>query len=62
MLAIGVGVALISMMTLLPGLLVICGRWVFWPVKPTFGSAEPTTRGIWARVGRASRSGHGWSG
>ncbi len=30
----------------------ICGRWVFWPVKPTFGSAEPTTRGIWARVGR----------
>ena len=52
MLAIGVGVALISMMTLLPALLVICGRWVFWPVKPTFGSAEPTTRGIWARVGR----------
>ena len=51
-LAIGVGVALISMMTLLPALLVICGRWVFWPVKPTFGSAEPTTRGIWARVGR----------
>ena len=51
-LAIGVGVALVSMMTLLPALLVICGRWVFWPVKPTFGSAEPTTRGIWARVGR----------
>ena len=51
-LAIGVGVALVSMMTLLPALLVICGRWVFWPVKPAFGSAEPTTRGIWARVGR----------
>ena len=51
-LAIGVGVALVSMMTLLPALLVICGRWMFWPVKPTFGSAEPTTRGIWARVGR----------
>ena len=51
-LAIGVGVALISMLTLLPALLVICGRWVFWPVKPAFGSAEPTTRGIWARVGR----------
>jgi RND superfamily putative drug exporter len=51
-LAIGVGVALVSMMTLLPALLVICGRWVFWPVKPTFGSAEPTTRGIWAGVGR----------
>ena len=52
MLAIGVGVALVSMMTLLPALLVISGRWIFWPVKPAFGSAEPTTRGIWARVGR----------
>src|SRR5215475_2627899 len=51
-LAIGVAVALLSMMTLLPALLVITGRWVFWPVKPTYGSAEPTTRGIWARIGR----------
>jgi RND superfamily putative drug exporter len=51
-LAIGVGVALVSMMTLLPALLVIFGRWMFWPVKPTFGSAEPTTRGVWAGVGR----------
>ncbi|HMH89452.1 MAG TPA: MMPL family transporter, partial [Streptosporangiaceae bacterium] len=51
-LAIGVGVALLSMMTLLPALLVITGRWVFWPVKPGYGSAEPTARGIWARTGR----------
>jgi len=51
-LAIGVAVALASMMTLLPALLVICGRWVFWPVKPTYGSDEPTTRGFWARVGQ----------
>src|SRR5580693_4193729 len=51
-LAIGVGVALVSMMTLLPALLVIFGRWLFWPVKPVFGSAEPTARGIWASVGR----------
>jgi RND superfamily putative drug exporter len=51
-LAIGVAVALLAMMTLLPTLLVITGRWVFWPVKPTYGSAEPTTRGTWARVGR----------
>jgi RND superfamily putative drug exporter len=50
-LAIGVGVALFAMMTLLPALLVIFGRWIFWPVKPSFGSAEPTTRGVWARVG-----------
>jgi RND superfamily putative drug exporter len=51
-LAIGVAVALLAMMTLLPALLVITGRWVFWPVKPAYGSAEPTTRGFWARVGR----------
>src|SRR5215472_13658934 len=51
-LAIGVAVALLAMMTLLPALLVISGRWVFWPVRPAYGSAEPTSRGIWARVGR----------
>ena len=51
-LAIGVGVALAAMITLLPALLVIFGRWIFWPVRPTFGSAEPTSRGFWARVGR----------
>ena len=51
-LAIGVAVALAAMITLLPALLVIFGRWIFWPVRPTFGSAEPTSRGFWARVGR----------
>ncbi len=52
-LAIGVGVALLAMLTLLPALLVTCGRWVFWPARPTFGSAEPAGGGIWARIGRA---------
>jgi putative drug exporter of the RND superfamily len=51
-LAIGVVVALLAMMTLLPALLVIFGRWPFWPVKPAYGTEEPTTRGFWARVGR----------
>jgi RND superfamily putative drug exporter len=51
-LAIGVAIALASMMTLLPALLVATGRWVFWPTRPAFGSAEPTTRGLWARTGR----------
>lgn len=50
--AIGVVVALASMLTLLPALLVICGRWVFWPKRPRFGSVEPTTSGFWARTGR----------
>jgi RND superfamily putative drug exporter len=51
-LAVGVAVALAAMMTLLPALLVIFGRWIFWPVRPSFGSAEPTAQGMWAKVGR----------
>ncbi|HEY7014829.1 MAG TPA: MMPL family transporter [Streptosporangiaceae bacterium] len=51
--AIGIGVGLIAMLTLLPALLVIVGRWIFWPVRPVLGSAEPTASGLWARVGRA---------
>ena len=51
-LAIGVAVALLAMVTLLPALLVICGRWVFWPQRPVEGSAEPTASGFWARVGQ----------
>ncbi|MEN3361002.1 MAG: putative drug exporter of the superfamily, partial [Mycobacteriales bacterium] len=49
--AIGVAIALVAMLTLLPALLVIFGRWMFWPVRPTMGSPEPTERGLWARVG-----------
>jgi RND superfamily putative drug exporter len=49
--AVGVSLALVVMVTLLPALLVTCGRWLFWPVKPGYGSVEPTTRGLWARVG-----------
>jgi RND superfamily putative drug exporter len=49
--AIGVAVGLIAMITLLPALLVIFGRWVFWPLRPSLGSAEPTERGLWARIG-----------
>jgi RND superfamily putative drug exporter len=51
--AIGIGVGLIAMITLLPALLVIFGRWIFWPVRPVYASAEPTSRGVWARVGQA---------
>ena len=50
-LAVGVAVTLLVMVTLLPALLVIFGRWIFWPVRPSFGSAEPTQTGLWARVG-----------
>jgi RND superfamily putative drug exporter len=50
--AIGVAVGLCAMLTLLPALLVIFGRWMFWPLRPTLGSSEPTERGLWARIGQ----------
>jgi putative drug exporter of the RND superfamily len=50
--AIGIAVGLLAMVTLLPALLVIVGRWIFWPLRPRYGSDEPTTRGFWSRVGR----------
>ncbi|MFF4397392.1 MMPL family transporter [Streptomyces sp. NPDC001480] len=51
--AVGVLVGLLAMVTLMPALLVICGRWIFWPVKPSYGSAGAAGEGIWARVGTA---------
>ena len=46
---------LLVMITLLPALLVIIGRWIFWPARPTMGTAEPTATGVWARVGTPHR-------
>jgi RND superfamily putative drug exporter len=54
-LAVGVAVTFLVMVTLLPALLVIFGRWMFWPKRPVFGSSEPTTTGLWARVGERIR-------
>ena len=42
---------MVSMLTLLPALMVAFPRGVFWPYRPVYGSAEPTYRGMWARVG-----------
>ncbi len=50
--AIGVAVTYLVMVTLLPALLVVFGRWVFWPKRPAYGSAEPLSSGVWARIGR----------
>jgi len=50
-LAIGVAIGMFAMLTLLPALLVTFPRGIFWPYRPAYGSAEPTTRGLWARVG-----------
>src|SRR3954469_14574213 len=49
--AVGVAVGLVAMLSLFPALLVILGRWLFWPVRPKAGTAEPTATGVYARLG-----------
>ena len=51
--AMGVVIAAIAMLTLLPVLLVICGRWVFWPLVPRVDpdGAPLAVRGPFRRIG-----------
>jgi RND superfamily putative drug exporter len=51
-LAIGIAVGMLAMLTLLPAMMVIVGRKVFWPLTPHFGSVDHTVDGFWARVGK----------
>ena len=54
--AAGILTALAAMTTLLPALLVICGRWLFWPLIPRYDAkylrpeAYDAEHGIWSRV------------
>ncbi len=50
--AVGVLVAMAFVLLALPGLLVACGRWIFWPRVPHVGSVVLTEgRSAWRRVG-----------
>ncbi|MEU6407012.1 MMPL family transporter [Streptomyces sp. NPDC046985] len=55
--AIGVVLVFFAMTSLLPALLVILGRWVFWPVKPRVTEGyDPSSgqgHGTWARIAGA---------
>jgi RND superfamily putative drug exporter len=49
--AMAILVAMLSMLTLLPALLVITGRGAFWPYVPHFGDeGSDATHGFWRRV------------
>ena len=50
--AVGIACALLIMLILLPALLVIVGRWIFWPFVPRFGDRIKTESGLWARIGQ----------
>ncbi|QFG21592.1 MMPL family transporter [Actinomadura sp. WMMB 499] len=54
--AAGVLTALAAMLTLLPALLVVCGRWLFWPLIPRYDpkylqpEAYEAEHGVWSRI------------
>ncbi len=48
--AIGVGIALIFGLVVLPAALASLPRGLFWPFVPKVGSAEPSDTGRWARI------------
>ncbi len=50
--AVGIVVAMISALFVLPAALVIFGRWIFWPVAPKLGGVNKTDNGLWAKLGR----------
>ncbi|MCV5714805.1 MMPL family transporter, partial [Escherichia coli] len=50
--AIGVVCAFLAMVTLLPAVLGLLGRWVFWPRIPRHGAPRPAMT-VWDRVGAA---------
>jgi putative drug exporter of the RND superfamily len=67
--AIGVAAAFLAMTTLLPALLVVCGRWLFWPFVPRYSEQGArrdlaAEHGIWGRVAGlvARRPGRIWLG
>lgn len=49
--AMGIALAMVAMMTVLPALLVVCGRRAFWPFVPRVGQEKSDeTHGVWRRV------------
>ncbi|MGV9909113.1 MMPL family transporter [Streptomyces tendae] len=48
---VGVLCALVAMLTLLPALLVLLGRRVFWPLVPRYGSTPKARRSLFAAMG-----------
>jgi RND superfamily putative drug exporter len=51
--ATGVFVAMLGALTVLPSVLLLGGRWMFWPVVPKLGKPNKADTGVWAKLGRA---------
>lgn len=51
--AIGIASAMITVLTFLPALLVVFGRWIFWPKIPKFDDVDEQLSGSWSKIGAA---------
>lgn len=51
--AIGIAVAVLFGLVLLPAAMVLFGRRLFWPFVPRLGQTDPARNGVWAKVGRS---------
>ena len=49
--AIGIVVSMITILTLLPALLLLFGRWIFWPRVPQNDGDDHVLEGMWSKVG-----------
>jgi RND superfamily putative drug exporter len=49
--SIGIASSMLAALTLLPALLVVFGRWIFWPKIPKYGDEDEKLSGIWSKVG-----------
>ena len=49
--AIGIVCSMFTILTLLPALLLVFGRWIFWPRRPLFDGDDHVMSGMWSKVG-----------
>jgi RND superfamily putative drug exporter len=52
--AIGIVSAMFTMLTLLPAILVIFGRWIFWPRIPRHDDVDEKLTGLWSKVANST--------
>jgi len=48
--AIGIVCSMFTILTLLPALLLVFGRWIFWPRRPLFDGDDHVMSGPWSKV------------
>ena len=51
--AIGIAASMLTILTLLPALMLIFGRWLFWPRVPHNDGDDHVLEGMWSKVGNS---------